>query len=273
MFFFKVYKNDIFHYSFNKIFLRNFKTNKKVNIDKLIKRKKIKSHELYRIEDIELLLQEKNHDVIQEYPTVKNVQKIIDVENLPVFRKDENSNNLLNKIVLHFGDLSYLKGDVAINGTNKIFELMKEGNGYDCSGNFLKICGKFLFEDMKKIREKNKGKKIIITKGYNSAYKSIIHIVEPYYNETAKLKKCYEDILLIAKKNNFKTIIFPLLGSGVSLFKKHDVVICCLEGIYEFLKTKDNFNYIDKIVLCTITDSYWMLLNDSIPLYLDVNIK
>ncbi|CRH01438.1 Appr-1-p processing domain protein, putative [Plasmodium relictum] len=267
MFFFKVNKNGMFQYWSNKIFLCNLKTNKKVSIDKLIKNKKIKSHELYRIEDIEILLQEKHHDIIQEYPTVKNVQKILDVNSLPVFKKDENSKNLLNKIVLHFG------GDVIINGTNKVFELMKEGNGYDCSSNFLKTCGKALFEDMKKIRENNKGKEMIITKGYNSAYKSIIHVVEPYYNETIKLKKIYEDILLLAKKNNFKTIIFPLLGSGISLFKKHDVVICCLEGIYEFLKIKDNFNSIDKIVLCTITDSYWMLLKDSIPLYLDINIK
>ncbi|ETW46414.1 hypothetical protein PFMALIP_05320 [Plasmodium falciparum MaliPS096_E11] len=149
---------------------------------------------------------------------------------------------------------------------------MKEGNGYDCSGNFLKTCGDELLNDMKNAKEQNKGKSIILTKGYNSSYKHIIHVVEPYYNQTQKLKNCYENILLTAKDNNFKNIVLPLLGSGISLFKKHDVVISCLEGIYEFMKKRDNFNAIEKIILCTITDSYWMLLRDSIYLYLDINI-
>ncbi|SBT80443.1 Appr-1-p processing domain protein, putative [Plasmodium malariae] len=271
-FFFKLTEKGTFlHSSLFNPFLRNFKTKKNVSINKLIRKKKIRSHELHSIEDIEPLLQEKQHDVFQNYPTIKNMNKIIDVQSIPVFKKNENPYSILNKIALHFGDLSYLKGDVAVNGTNKMFELMKEGNGYDCSGNFLKTCGDSLFNDIKNIRDQNKDKDLLITKGYKSAYKYIIHTVEPYYNETTKLKKCYKDVLLAAKNNSFKTVVFPLLGSGISLFKKHDVVISCLEGIYEFLKEKDNFISVDKVVICTINDTYWMLLRDSIPLYLDEN--
>ncbi|GAB68097.1 appr-1-p processing enzyme [Plasmodium cynomolgi strain B] len=275
MFLFKLTKEGTIQTasSLNKPFLCNFKTSKNVNIGKLIKSKKIKSHELNKIEDVELLLQERHHDVFQSYPTIKNVHKIVDVKNIPVFNKNENPDNILSKVALHFGDLSYLRGDAAVNGTNDIFELTKEGNGYDCSGNFLKTCGDALFTEIKTAREQHKGKDILITKGHNSAYKCIIHVVEPYYNETAKLRKCYEDILLTAKMNSLKTIVFPLLGSGISLFKRHDVVVCCLEGIYEFFKEKRNMNSIDKVVLCTITDSHWMLLRDSIPLYLNVTVK
>ncbi|SBS86687.1 Appr-1-p processing domain protein, putative [Plasmodium ovale] len=272
MFFFKLITNGTLA-SLNKISLRSYKTNKIVNVRKLVKSKKIKTHEVDSIDDIELLLHEKHHDVLQSYPTIKNVNKVIDVRDIPVFKKCKNPHSILSKVALHFGDLSYLRGDAVVNGTNNVFELTKEGNGYDCSGNFLKTCGDDLFNEIKNIRDQNRGKNILITKGYNSMYKCIIHVVEPYYNETTKLKKCYEDILLTAKKNNLKTIVFPLLGSGISLFKKHDVVICCLEGIYEFLKEKDNFNSIDKVVLTTITDSYWMLLRDSIPLYLDEHTK
>ncbi|KYN94140.1 Appr-1-p processing domain protein [Plasmodium reichenowi] len=272
MLFNKFFKHDTFHITLSKIVIRNYKTSKKINIGKLITKNKIKNHEKHSIEDIELLLHEKHHDVLESHPTIKNVNKIIDVNYLPVFKKNEKQFNILNKIVLHFGDLSYLKGDAVVNGTNKVFELMKEGNGYDCSGNFLKTCGDELLNDMKNAKEQNKGKSIILTKGYNSSYKHIIHVVEPYYNQTQKLKNCYENVLLTAKDNNFKNVVFPLLGSGISLFKKHDVVISCLEGIYEFMKKRDNFNAIEKIILCTITDSYWMLLRDSIYLYLDINI-
>ncbi|VWU49507.1 Appr-1-p processing domain protein, putative [Hepatocystis sp. ex Piliocolobus tephrosceles] len=279
MFFFKLIKKNTVQIPINKVCLRFFKTKKNVSVSKLIKNKKIKENELYNIEDIELLLNEKRHEILNNYPIITNVNKIINVNDIPVFRKNENAHNILNKIALHFGDLSYLKGDVVVNGTNKVFELTKEGNGYDCAGNFLKTCGDELFDDIKKIRKENESNKnesnknIIITKGYNSAYNNIIHVVEPYYNETEKLKDCYNNILLTAKQNKFKNIVFPLLGSGISLFKKQDVVTCCLEGIYEFLKIKNNFNSINKIILTTITDSYWMLLRDSLPLYLDTEAK
>ncbi|CXI90696.1 Appr-1-p processing domain protein [Plasmodium berghei] len=270
MFFSKLVK-DSFHNFTNKKIIRSYKTNKNINLDKLIRNKKIKSHELYKIEDIEILLQEKHHDVSQTYPTINNTNQIVDVKNIPVFKKSENKYNILNKTALHFGDFSYLSGDAIVNGTNKIFELTKDGMGYDCSSNFLKACGNKLFDEIKIIREKNIGKNILITKGYNSSYKYIIHVIEPYYNQTSKLKKCYEDALLIAKENDIKTIVFPLIGSGISLFKKYDVVVCCLEGIYEFIKHKENFNFIDKIVISTNMDSYWILLRDSIPLYLNEN--
>ncbi|EAA17089.1 ATPase associated with chromosome architecture/replication [Plasmodium yoelii yoelii] len=254
MFFSKLVKESLHNFTNNKI-IRSYKTNKNINLDKLIRNKKIKSHELYKIEDIEILLQEKHHDVSQTYPTINNVNQIVDVKNIPVFKKSENH------------------GDAIVNGTNKIFELTKDGMGYDCSSNFLKTCGNKLYDEIKIIREKNIGKNILVTKGYNSSYKYIIHVIEPYYNQINELKKCYKDALLIAKENDIKTIVFPLIGSGISLFKKYDVVVCCLEGIYEFIKHKENFNFIEKIVISTNVDSYWMLLRDSIPLYLNENIS
>lgn len=256
----------------NRFFSRNFKTYKKYNIDKLIKKKKIKNHELYNIKDVEILLNENQHDVLKEYPTVPNVHQIIDVKYIPVFRKAETPNNILNKISLHFGDFTYIRGDAVVNGTNTFFSLSKQGSGYDCSSNFLKSCGTKLFEDIENSQE-NKTKEIIVTEGYNSCYKCIIHVIEPYYNETEKLQKCYENVLLTAKKHNLKNVVFPLLGSGISLFKKQDVVLCALQGICEFFKRKENFLFFDKIVLCTITDSYWMLLKELMPLYLDIYVE
>lgn len=258
-------------HAMNNFFVRNCRTHKYI-IDKLIKKKKIKNHELYNIKDVEILLNDNAHDVLREYPTIKNDQKIIDIQYIPVFKKSEKPNNLLNKVALHFGDLTYIKGDAVVNGTNSFFSLTKEGNGYDCSSNFLKSCGMQLFEDMKYNEEKNKGKEIVVTTGYNSCYKCIIHVVEPYYNETERLQKCYEKVLLTAKRHNLKNVVFPLLGSGISVFRKHDVVLSSLQGLSEFLKNEENFFFFEKIVLCTITDSYWMMLKESIPLYLDIYI-
>lgn len=267
------FKSSFVQYALNKVFLRKFQTYKKYNIEKLIKKKKIKNHQLYNIKDIEILLNENQHEVLRNYPIIENTHKIIDVHDIPVFRKVEVPNNILNKVALHFGDLTYIKGDAVVNGTNAVFTLTKGGVGYDCSSNFLKSCGMQLFEDMKNNQEKNKGKEIVVTEGYNSCFRCIIHVVEPYYNETKLLQTCYEKVLMTAKKHKFKNVVFPLLGSGISLFKKQDVILCALQGISEFLKKKENFLFFDKIVLCTITDPYWMLLNESIPLYLDMYIK
>lgn len=266
-------KGGLSSFSVNKNVVAYFRTFQKPNIEALIKKKKIKNHELHKIEDIEFLLEERRHDIPKGYPTIQNVHTIVDVNRLPVFKKIEQKKNPLNKLVLHFGDLSYLRGDAAVNGTNKCFDLTKAGNGYDCSDNFLKMCGNQLLEDIKQIRNKNKEKELLVTQGYDSAYKFIIHVVEPYYKETEKLQTCYTQVLSVAKQNQMKTIVFPLLGSGFSLFSKNDVVLCCLHGIHEFIKTKENYQSIDKIVLCTITDSYWMLLKEYIPLYLDININ
>lgn len=266
-------KKEVFSFSLNKNGILYFRTFQKTNIDKIIKKKRIKNHELHKIDDVEFLLKERRHNISKGYPTIHNVHAIVDVNRLPVFKKVEHKSNPLHKLVLHFGDLSYLRGDVVVNGTNKCFELSKAGHGYDCSDNFLKFCGNELFEEIKRVRDKNKEKELLVTQGYGSAYKYIIHIVEPYYNEIEKLKECYTKVLDVAKKNQLKTIVFPLLGSGISLFPKNDVVLCSLHGIYEFLKIKDNYDSVDKIVLCTITHSYWMLLKESIPLYLDINLS
>lgn len=104
MFFSKLVK-DSFHNFTNKKIIRSYKTNKNINLDKLIRNKKIKSHELYKIEDIEILLQEKHHDVSQTYPTINNTNQIVDVKNIPVFKKSENKYNILNKTALHFGGI------------------------------------------------------------------------------------------------------------------------------------------------------------------------
>ncbi|EWC90266.1 hypothetical protein PFNF54_00888 [Plasmodium falciparum NF54] len=111
MLFNKFFKHDTFHITLSKIVIRNYKTSKKINIGKLITKNKIKNHEKHSIEDIELLLHEKHHDVLESHPTIKNVNKIIDVNYLPVFKKNENQFNILNKIVLHFGEINNLLED------------------------------------------------------------------------------------------------------------------------------------------------------------------
>ncbi|KOB87439.1 hypothetical protein PFDG_03294 [Plasmodium falciparum Dd2] len=109
MLFNKFFKHDTFHITLSKIVIRNYKTSKKINIGKLITKNKIKNHEKHSIEDIELFLHEKHHDVLESPPPIKNVNKIIGVNFLPVFKKNENQFNILNKIVLPFGGLSQKK--------------------------------------------------------------------------------------------------------------------------------------------------------------------
>ncbi|MBO4701803.1 MAG: macro domain-containing protein [Lachnospiraceae bacterium] len=89
---------------------------------------------------------------------------------------------------------------------------------------------------------------VFITPGFNLSAKYIIHAVSPRFtteDETEKLvRDCYRKSLELAKKNNIKSIAFPLIATGSYGFPKEAGLRAALDEINKFLLKDDMEVYI-----------------------------
>lgn len=89
---------------------------------------------------------------------------------------------------------------------------------------------------------------VFITPGFNLSAKYIIHAVSPRFtteDETEKLvRDCYRKSLELAKKNNIKSIAFPLIATGSYGFPKEAGLRAALDEINKFLLKEDMEVYI-----------------------------
>ena len=89
---------------------------------------------------------------------------------------------------------------------------------------------------------------VFITPGFNLPAKYIIHAVSPHFtdeDETEKLvRDCYRKSLELAKKNNIKSIAFPLIATGSFGFPKEAGLRAALDEINSFLLKEDMEVYI-----------------------------
>ncbi len=113
-----------------------------------------------------------------------------------------------------YGDITTMKVDAIVNAAN---EWLKQGGGV-CGAIFKKAGAKELQDECDKIGYCPCGD-AVLTKGYNMS-KYIIHTVGPRYvdgnhGERKLLENCYKNSLELAKKNNIKSIAFPLISSGI----------------------------------------------------------
>lgn len=81
---------------------------------------------------------------------------------------------------------------------------------------------------------------VFITPGFNLRAKFIIHVVSPYYvdgshGEEELLRKCYRDSLLLAARNNIKSIAFPLISTGGFRYPKEEAMRVAVDEINSFL--------------------------------------
>jgi len=149
------------------------------------------------------------------------------------------------------GDITTLKVDAIVNAANKELE---GGGGVD--GAIHLKAGPLLDEACKLLAPCETGE-AKLTSGFNLPAKYIIHTVGPIYvdgfhNEETLLKKCYISSLNIAKKNNFRSIAFPLISSGVYGYPKKEAFNVAKNTIKNFLETYPNLEVY--IVLYDQTD-------------------
>jgi O-acetyl-ADP-ribose deacetylase len=149
------------------------------------------------------------------------------------------------KIEIMKGDITRQRVDAIVNAANN--SLLGEG-GVD--GAIHKAAGPELYEYNKTIGGCPTGE-AKISPGFNLPAKYIIHTVGPVWNngksdEDKLLANSYNNSLLLAIKNEIKTIAFPSISTGAYRFPLESAVKIALTEIKNFIKKNDNF---EKIVL------------------------
>lgn len=96
-----------------------------------------------------------------------------------------------------------------------------------------------------------------ITKGYNLPAKYIIHTAGPVWHggksgEEKLLADCYRNALILAKKNNLKSIAFPAISTGVYRFPVELAAEIALKTTRDFLK--ENPGVLEKVVFVLFSD-------------------
>ncbi|AUC15161.1 O-acetyl-ADP-ribose deacetylase [Tenacibaculum sp. SZ-18] len=129
------------------------------------------------------------------------------------------------KIEVIQGDITKVEVDVIVNAANSS---LLGGGGVD--GAIHRAGGPKILEDCQKIRNRQgkcKTGEAVITTAGNLPAKKVIHTVGPVYNGGQRLEKekellanCYKNSLELAKENNFISIAFPNISTGIYKFPK-----------------------------------------------------
>ncbi len=121
------------------------------------------------------------------------------------------------KISIIKGNITSLVVDAMVNAADPS---LSGGGGVD--GEIHRAAGPLLKEECLKIRREKYPKGLptgeaVLTKGYNSKAKFIIHTVGPRFGveNISLLEDCYLNSLKLAEQNGCKTIAFPSISTGV----------------------------------------------------------
>ena len=83
----------------------------------------------------------------------------------------------------------------------------------------------------------------VITPGFSLPARYVIHTAGPVWGETAEdealLYRCYQSALKVALENKCKTVIFPLISSGIYGCPKDTANRIARQSILDFLETHD----------------------------------
>lgn len=158
------------------------------------------------------------------------------------------------------GDITALNVDVIVNAANA---QLNAGGGV-CGAIFAKA-GKI--ELQQECHSITKGGSIqvgtaVLTNGYN-LNKHIIHAVGPIYNdgfhnEALLLESAYTQSMKIAIENQFNSIAFPFISSGIYGYPK---IECATVALKTLQKWEAKYPEIEIIMCCFANDDY-KLFND-----------
>lgn len=148
--------------------------------------------------------------------------------------------------------ITQLSTDAIVNAAN---ENLYEGGGV-CGAIFRDAGSAELTEACSNIGGCKTGK-AVITPAFNLPAKFIIHAVGPVWqggdrNEKTLLYSVYNESLNLAKKNNCRSIGFPLISAGIYGYPKKEAWKIAVQACYDFIK--DNPDYDIEIIFAVLSD-------------------
>ncbi len=153
-------------------------------------------------------------------------------------------------------DITTIKADAIVNAANSS---LLGGGGVD--GAIHRKGGKAILDACMAIRNKqgkcDTGNAVITTAG-NLPSKYVIHTVGPVWNgesekNNALLADCYRNSLILAIKNDVKTIAFPNISTGIYHFPKDKAAEIAIRTVNDF----DQKEKIEKVIfVCFDEENY-----------------
>ncbi len=152
----------------------------------------------------------------------------------------------INKTILELieGDITDLDTDAIVNAANAALQL-----GGGVAGAIRRKGGPRIQEECDKLEGTHVGGAVMTTGG-NLKAKYVIHAVGPRHgeeHEDEKLKNATLNSLILADKNNLKTIAFPAISTGIFGFPKDRCATIMLSTTIEYLEGPTR---LERVVYC-----------------------
>ena len=172
---------------------------------------------------------------------------------------------LNGKVIVKTGDITLEDVDVIVNAANSS---LLGGGGVD--GAIHRAGGNEILAECRKIRENEHksglptGQAVLTTAG-NMKAKAVIHTVGPIYKGTEKDKEllynCYFNSLKLLVKNEYSTIAFPAISTGVYGYPKNEAAQVSSSAIKDYIKEHNEVNEI-RLVFYSASDLKVFLENN-----------